>query len=225
MFGCDEPADISRQLSQIQLLQVGAFHGDEVSCNSGEVWFGMYSTADGYELKPTAIKVEPIFDPIVDGEDQKTGKQVFVEHSIQPLILIKGLDALKAGRIQSMCDQSVALSPGKSIHFAMDEDEYRLTVFGEELVDRPGYVSSIQNYEIRLSKGRRAQVIISYQAANNVIPRLLWAGDLDRDKKLDLLIDAAWRDDIYTAPVLFLSSLARGKNLVQEAATFSASGC
>jgi hypothetical protein len=48
---------------------------------------------------------------------------------------------------------------------------------------------------------------------------LRWAGDLDLDGKLDVLIEFSTSDTTHT--VLFLSSLAKGNDLVGEAAVFS----
>jgi len=55
--------------AEVQILQVSTFHGDEVSAKSGGVWFGLYSTQNGYELIPSKITVTAIHDPVVDRED------------------------------------------------------------------------------------------------------------------------------------------------------------
>ena len=65
MFGCSDQSAASAVEAKIQLLQVGAFHGDEVSAKSGEVWLGLYSTPDNYTLLPSRITVETVYDRLL----------------------------------------------------------------------------------------------------------------------------------------------------------------
>ena len=44
MFSCNDQLTASPVEPEIQRLQAGVFHGDEVSAESGEVWLGLYST-------------------------------------------------------------------------------------------------------------------------------------------------------------------------------------
>jgi hypothetical protein len=53
---------------------------------------------------------------------------------------------------------------------------------------------------------------------------LLWAGDLDRDGKLDLYLSVTQHYDVAERK-LFLSSQARRKKLVREVASFEIGGC
>jgi len=53
---------------------------------------------------------------------------------------------------------------------------------------------------------------------------LRWAGDLDGDGKLDLILAADHHYNLSTTR-LFLSSRAKKGELVQEVAKFSTSGC
>ena len=54
--------------------------------------------------------------------------------------------------------------------------------------------------------------------------KLLWAGDLDGDRKLDLYVQVSWHYNIVQHK-LFLSSRAGAKRLVREVAEFNISGC
>lgn len=55
-------------------------------------------------------------------------------------------------------------------------------------------------------------------------PTLLWAGDLDRDGGLDLLLNPNYHYNV-GATTLFLSSQATGGELVKRVASFIATGC
>ncbi len=225
MFGYYNQSVASPVEPEIQLLQVGVFHGDEVSAESGAVWLGLYPTSDGYALTPSRITVETVYDPFVDNAGEKTGKVVSVEEQTRPLFLIKGLEAPERGFIKTLSAEGAILSPGKSLNLRLDdENEYRLTTHGEGAI-RPNGFTSLANYSIELSQGQLSQKILAYDSTNGAIPSLLWTGDLDGDSQLDLVIDATPHYTVYSAPMLFLSSMAKGDNLVQRVAIFVATGC
>ena len=225
MFGCYNQSEASPVESKIQLLQVGAFHGDEVAAKSGEVWLGLYSTPDGYALIPSRITVETVYDPFVDNAGEKTGKMVTVEGQTRPLFLIKGLDTPEAQSIKTLSAEGTILSPGKSLNLGLDgKNESHLTAYGEGDVGPNGF-TSLENYSLELSKGQVSQELLAYSSTNGAIPTLLWAGDLDGDNRLDLVINATPHYAVSSAPMLFLSSMAKDGNLVQKVAIFIATGC
>ncbi len=225
MFGCNNQSAASPAGSEIQILQVGVFHGDEVSAESGEAWLGLYSTPDGYVLITSRITVETVYDPLVDNAREMTGKVVSVEEQTAPLFLIKGLEAPKREFIKTLSAEQTILSPGKSLNLRLEgKNEYHLKAYGEGDIGPNGF-TSLENYSIELSKGQCSQELLTYDSTNGAIPTLLWGGDLDGDNQLDLLINATPHYTIYSAPVLFLSSMVKGGNLVQRVATFIATGC
>ena len=225
MFGCYDQAAASPVESEIQLLQVGTFHGDEVSAESGEVWLGLYATSDGYVLIPSTVTVEAVYDPLIDNTGEKTGKMVSVEERTVPLFLIKGLNAPKREFIKTLLAEETILNPGKSLNLGLDgENEYHLTAYGEGDIGPNGF-TSLENYSVELSQGPLSQELLAYSSTTGAIPTLLWAGDLDGDSQLDFVINATPHYAIYSAPMLFLSSMAKGGNLVQKVALFIATGC
>ena len=225
MFGCYDQSAVSSVESEIQLLQVGTFHGDEVSAESGEVWLGLYSTPDGYALIPSRITVETAYDPFVDNAGEKTGKVVSVVGQTRPLFLIRGLDAPERESIKPLSDEQTILSPGKSLNLRLDDkNESYLTAYGEGDIGPNGF-TSLENYSLELSKGQLSQELLAYSSTNGAIPTLLWVGDLDGDNQLDLVINATPHYVVVSAPMLFLSSMAKDGNLVQRVAIFIATGC
>jgi hypothetical protein len=83
----------------------------------------------------------------------------------------------------------------------------------------------ITDYEVHMVVRRRTAMVFSLPlVSNDRPPRILWAGDLDRDGVTDLIVDAPPH---YNARryILFLSSLARGEQIVAEAASLAFVGC
>jgi hypothetical protein len=213
--------------SEIEILRVGQFHGKEVSAKSGEMWFGLYLTMDGYELIPSEITVETCYD---DVRGENTGKKVLVDQPKEPLFLIKGLENLKSGPVNTVFSGAKFLHPAESMTLKLGENGYYTLVgFGKAVdrgVARP-FDIAIRNYKIEISRYPwvHTQVIASFNIiAMDGLPTLLWAGDLDRDGKLDLVMDLT---DHYNVSeyVLFLSSMSEGNNILRKVATFRTVGC
>jgi hypothetical protein len=213
--------------SRVEILRVGQFHGKEVSAKSGEIWFGLYPTKDGYELISSKIVVDTVCDHMI-GEN--AGKKVQVDRSTKPLFLVKGSESLKGGVVKTVFSGIKFLYPAESMEFKFGEKDYYILVgFGEALdrgVAKP-FDIAIRNYRIEVSHYPwvNKQVIASFDiVAMDGLPTLLWAGDLDRDGKLDLLLDLTNHYNVseYT---LFLSSMAEGDSLLQKVAKFRSVGC
>jgi hypothetical protein len=205
-------------LSEIQILQVGEFFC-EIAAEPNEVWLGLYPTKDGYSLMPSTVRVDAFYDPAMGDDENVTGAtRVSVQGQNAPLFLITGLDSLKAGTVKTLFSGRLPLPLGSSLEFTLDNEiTYSITAFGG-LKSNSGSVDR----KVELVKGNRSQVICSFDTKNATVSYLLWAGDIDRDGQLDLLIDSIC-DYSTSGPALFLSSLAEDGNLLQNAAQFETS--
>ena len=227
MFSCEnlsqgqiEPQEPYRSTAQvqsaIQILQVGEFLG-EVSAESGEVWLGLYPTENGYALIPSELVLEPFYDPLIDDdENQPDATRISVDAQAEPLFLVTGCEALQPGTVKTLFSGRMPMALGSFLEFTFeDRDDYSITAFGDLTLN-----SSAYDYKIELSKGDRSQVIFSFDSTTDAVPLLLWAGDLDRDGQLDLLVDTIYN---YAAsgPTLFLSSAVQDDSLLQQVAQFA----
>src|SRR5687768_14922942 len=70
------------------LLEVGEFHGEEVTAETGEPWVGLHVSDQGSMLLDYTIKVAAVHDPLMDEGDQKTGKKVSVDLPLDPIFLV-----------------------------------------------------------------------------------------------------------------------------------------
>jgi hypothetical protein len=217
--------------SRTHLIEPGQFHGYEVSARSGQRWLGLFVNGRGSVLRYSTIKVKRVFDEITDyGTKQKTGKRVSVNLPGQPLLLISQTTALTPGPVMTV--------------FKMKEDDFShgLEKFpatfklGRRLyvlkVVTPGknpepcrFTSFPKNAKLVLISGRSQQVLYTLDVCGND-PNwyLVWAGDLDRDGKLDLYVNVTQHYDI-SERKLFLSSQARRGQLLREMGSFETGGC
>ncbi|MBI5473826.1 MAG: hypothetical protein HY961_15930 [Ignavibacteriae bacterium] len=83
----------------------------------------------------------------------------------------------------------------------------------------------IENYKVILYSDQRRQTILNRARSYlDGSPTLRWAGDLDRDGRLDLLMDLTNHYNV-SEPTLFLSSRAAANELVKKVASHRQVGC
>jgi len=221
-----------------ELIRPGLFHGDEINADADtHDWFGLYATADGFELAETRVTVRPVFDPMADLPGEATGLLVTANSDDEPLILVRGVPGMIGGPVETAIASPDALEVGDSRSLADGPDGwYALAAFGtaepsEHLYGRP----QVREYELRLyhhpplslgaaPEAPSSQALVSFDALDDSRPQLIWAGDLDGDGKLDLLLDATFHYNVsdYT---LWTSRGASGDALVEQVASFAISGC
>lgn len=223
---------------RIKLLETGeGFHGDEVNARSGENWLGLFNENGKYSLRSTKITVRRVFDDILDHEKtgKLTGKSVFAGKS-EPVFLLKGAKGLSEGPVTtlfrllpyeerqdedsvSIYEDSASIRPGYIKDFTIGQTTYTLTA-------RSGRTPSGQaTMALLLESGGISQVINTVpDFEGNYLGSLEWAGDLDRDGKLDLYINLYIHDNVGYRN-LFLSSPAKKGKLVEKIAFFWTTGC
>lgn len=200
---------------QVQLWAAGPMHPNEVVGKTGEKWFALYRTENGFELRVTKVTV-------LDSSVGLSDKFVKVDRPFECLFLLRGIAGLKEGPIKTVFSGHQFVKPSQSISLQLSSDlssSYQLYAEGKE--DK----ETINDYKLVLYSDQRRQTILNRAKMSlDGSPTLLWAGDLDRDGKLDLLMDLT---NHYNArePTLFLSSRAAPNELVKMVASHRQMGC
>lgn len=202
------------------LLVLGAFHGSEIRVKSGETWIGLFKNGDGFLLRHTRIRVSPVHDPIVDeSEEHRTGKQVSIDGEGEPIFLFASRLSLVEGPVAVIHSEEEPLDFRAPKSLSLQKEDYYLALILES-TDVPSL-----GCQIVLRHGSTSQVLESQKECDpDKWPSLLWAGDLDHDGKLDLIIDQTNHYNV-TALALYLSSKARKGDLVAPAGYLHTVGC
>ncbi len=200
--------------SDVTLWSAGLMHSDEVLGKTGEKWLGLFQTENGFELATTTITV--VDSPAIVEDD----KFVKTELPYENVFLVKGLPELKPGPVKTVFYGMQMLTSGTGVTLSL-QDRY----FNNLYATGKDSGELILNYQIKLGNGNQTQIILKRETALlEAIPILLWSGDIDRDGKLDFLIDMT--DNYNTSePTLFLSSAAEGSRLIKRVASYRRIGC
>ncbi len=212
--------------SPVQLIRVGSFHGHEVNARSGETWWGLFPVDSGFELRSLRVDVKPTRDMSDEG-NTRTGKEVSVKEGT-PLVLMRGIKGMKAGPVTTVIGSPRFFYPGERISQEISKGKYfSLSAYGN--VDRPPDSgpgdTRITAYRLVLCvqpwiESNQQELVDSFYGP---MPRVVWAGDLDGDGRLDLLAD--FPQENVSDIALFLSSAAPKGKLVELVARFRTVGC
>ncbi|WP_412067312.1 FG-GAP repeat domain-containing protein [Rubrivirga sp. IMCC43871] len=214
----------------------GIFHDGEVSARSGERWQGLYPTADGVEIRSFALTIDTAQDPVLDDDAGPfTGVRVTTPFStfwIDEDFPADSALALVRRPGASFADGPVPTAfvgawPVRSGHLSLALGDQRVSLL---IVEGPEAIWMPQRQRVRpdrvllVDDGETRQPISAIIGGDDGHPALLWAGDLDGDGRLDLLVDESNHYNL-GAPALFLSSAAGPGQLVRRVARHEAVGC
>ena len=213
----------------------GQFHGGESVARHGERWLALRVRPDGAELLTARVAVERVHDALLDGEGEATGEAVSAIGLDDATMLLRG-PGLHSGTVAQAAVVDLSSEHGFPTHrLSLGAREYRIATRCSAdpvhtTVEHPTYTCSID-----LIDGERRQSLLSLGAyressdarlllAGDASPRLIFAGDLDRDGRLDLIFDTTDHYNL-SRPTLFLSGAAGKSELVRAVAAHDAVGC
>ena len=204
----------------IRLLKVQDYYGRRAFESSGSLWFGLYEINGVWELRSSRVSIDTITTPRGCTPE---ATRVSVDRRQEPLFLIQGLPGLSEGRIDVAFVGSAFVDPGRPLELPLhDSDAYRVRAQGTRR-GRPGDVT-FADYALLLEHGTKSQELAELGLVEAAGPNVAFAGDLDRDRRLDLIVDLR-RSYVGHHFALFASSPTRRDSLVVKVAELLVSGC
>lgn len=204
-----------------------SFHGDEVPARDGERWLALVVADGKARLQPVTLEVAAVNDPVLDGPDDKTGRSVAAP-GLDARVFLRGMAALEPGDVAVAAADTAALTVGEPLELRLGETMQRLVATCAEAGAARGVECTITlegggapqtlftTYGVRQEDGRLG--------FGDAVPSLLFAGDMDRDGRVDLLLDTTDHYNL-SRPTLFLSSAAKPGQQVAEVAQQQITGC
>lgn len=171
----------------------------------GTGWLGW--TRKSSVLVPVTLAVRDLPNARGDDDDRVT-----VEKSADVTWAVRCVAGLSPGTIRSADVVNAGLAAERPLRVMLGARQYdvRLRSRRDDRADAT----------VTLSDGRRTQVLYSTGGfADDPHFEIVWAGDLDRDGRLDLLVDLSRKYSVHPYR-LWLSSKASPGQLVGEAAVF-----
>lgn len=192
----------------------------------GQTWFGLYQGKNGAELRVVSLTIEPLNTM---GDSVAAGGRVKVDGPHEPIFLVPEMPGVlpewRPGPVTPSLRTEWML-PGEHRDIRLGAGVFRIEVNGKT------ESRSVTDYELRLRNldSGASQVIFAYHPPPEYAhvlrptPAVTWVGDLDRDGKPDLLI----QDDMSELAghwTLYLSSAARGREIVHRVAVLEGGSC
>lgn len=209
------------------LQPTGLQHAGEPIARDGERWLALRTTDGAATLASAIVHVRPAHDPIVDEPPAATGLEVTIDGG-DAVVLLRG-PGLLPGVVDSAGAAALAPITRSPLGMELGGRDYRVSL----RCDR-GAPDTPRPCRIVLEAGTQTQSLLDITATespdgdlmlgDDASPRLWFAGDLDRDGRLDLILDTADHYNV-TRPTLLLSSQARPGELVREVAVHESVGC
>ena len=217
------------------LQPAGTFHGGEAVGRDGQAWLALRQLENGTtELTATRLRVRAVRDEMLDRDDQATGSEVS-----SPLddarMFVRG-ENLKPGSVVAAKVRSQEPAPSALPDYTIDfaGQAYRIrttcTPSPEPTIGQKEF-----HCQLLLEHGTRSQPLFAmtgYSPPDSTAvllgdeagAHLIFAGDLDRDGRLDLIFDGSHHYNV-SRPTLFLSSKATADELVHQVAQYESVGC
>jgi hypothetical protein len=231
------------QLHAIQPL--GNFHQGETVARNGERWLALWTRDDGRgsRLAEARVSVTRVEDQLVDAVGQKTGEEVSVpvpaDGREAPIMLLRS-KGLKSGEVAAAQVEDRSADGLPAYTFRLGGQELRLETRctpGPAPADDDNGDMQHAQCRIELVAGKTRQTVLTMSASrsagvalgpwmlgDDAAPHVLFAGDLDRDGRLDLLFETSDHYNL-SRPTLFLSSAARPSEFLRRVSEHRTVGC
>jgi hypothetical protein len=213
----------------VRVHPLGDLHGDETLLGDDERWLALILAADGARMQSVRVGVEAVEDPLLDAAGERTGRRVSVPGSSDEVLLLLAGGRLRAGPV-------VLATHASGID--LQREPLSIDLPGQpsaQLASRCDPVTEpAPRCVLWLEQAGLRQKLVHYdalpgsdgvlQAGDDAPTAVLFAGDLDGDGRLDLIIDTSEHYNV-AQPTLFLSGAAATGELLRAVGRHRRTGC
>lgn len=217
------------------LILTGTFHEGEVSTDiSSKSWVGLVKETDGtysvHKLNPTT---KIVHDDVVDEAGEMTAVKVSAK-SVGEIVFMTNEGLISQGSNLTVAQLPTTIYPGESKDFTYKGKTYTIYAEGEKgapytYETNEGEVIKtyeIKKYQLYLKvKGQdKVIVLLDLKSLEEATPTIEFAGDLNGDGYIDLLINTTYNYNM-NRPTLYLSDVKSGQLTVKAVAALESVGC
>lgn len=177
------------------LLIPGRYHAGEAPTRPGIGWLALTPVGGVWRLEPVIVRARAVHDAVLDAEGQRTG--VEIRASRPEAIALLRLPGLRAGKVDTPAlrfkDEARPIAVGDApLRMEFKGQAYRLVAEADRILLQQG------------SRSTPLGDLLPASPERELATELLWAGDLDGDGGLDLLMRFSGANE--GGVCLFLSS-------------------
>jgi hypothetical protein len=208
-----------------QLHATGILHVDDIQTTDGANWLALVPDGHGWTLLPSRITVTPLDATAAPGSEDGERREVRAVEAEDATLLLRGDGFLPGPTLVAEFDAGWGWTQGPlGLEFLGERTQLAM-----ECAAEPGAGCTLW-----LGQGKARQALLRYEAlmdesgqlqpGDDIPLALLFAGDLDGDGKIDLIIDASPKYSM-SIPTLFLSGAAGRGEIVRAVAAQRRVGC
>lgn len=213
------------------IIPPGSYHNDEIPNKiTTKDWMGIFKNNGTYSIEKTGVNISKHHDPIVDKEDQKTGKEIKATNPKNCYLLINNISYLTERNIDTVLTKPLKVYPTKSYTFTFNNIDYTLLAEAKnkQNTNNTGDYVDFENYKLFLEKNengtKTTQLLLLEKLFNDKMTEILFIGDIDGDTIPDLLINTSNHYNT-SVPTLYLSKEAHKGKILKIVSLHKSVGC
>ncbi len=218
-------------LFSTKVLCTGNFHSDEVWNNADKQnWFGLFHNNEGCYLAETELKIKRVHDEGVDeNANKKTGWEIKTANKDTSILLIERSASLTANKIEPVVLKQQQIMPGDTLRINYAGVDYKLFASGgKKKSNNNPDMFDVWNYKLYISATvkdtPRKSLLVAQPNFDDRMITILFAGDIDGDGVLDLIIDTSRHYNV-SSIIIYLSKPAENSELLKPMGGHISAGC